>query len=105
VPLKKHPSLRGAAFDLPHAVGRARAILGREGFSGRSECVAGDFFAAVPAGADLYLLKCVVHDRGDGEAVAVLRSCCRAMTRDARLLLAEAVIPPAMAPASASAWA
>jgi hypothetical protein len=92
--LKKHASLCGVVFDLPHVVGRARAILGREGLSGRSECIAGDFFEAVPAGADLYLLKCIVHDWGDAEAVAILRNCRRAMTRGARLLLAEAVIPP-----------
>jgi hypothetical protein len=92
--LKKHASLRGVVFDLPHVVERARALLGREGLSGRSECVGGDFFEAVPAGADLYLLKCIVHDWDDAEAVAILRSCRRAMTRDARLLLVEAVIPP-----------
>src|SRR5262249_18301224 len=48
----------------------------------------------VPAGADLYLLKCIVHDWDDAEAVAILRSCRRAMTSDARLLLVEAVIHP-----------
>jgi hypothetical protein len=91
--LKKHASLRDVVFDRPHVVERARALLGREGLSGRSECIGGDFFGAVPAGADLYLLKCIVHDWDDAEAVAILRSCRRAMTKDARLLLVEAVIP------------
>jgi hypothetical protein len=91
--LKKHPSLRGAVFDLPRAVEGARALLGREGLSGRSECVGGDFFEAVPAGADLYLLKCILHDWDDAAAVSILQNCRRAMTNDARLLLCEAVIP------------
>jgi O-methyltransferase domain/Dimerisation domain len=96
--LKEHASLRGVVFDLPHVVERAQALLGREGLAGRAECIGGDFFKAVPVGADLYLLKCIVHDWDDAQALALLRTCRRAMTRDARLLLAEAIIPPGNAP-------
>jgi hypothetical protein len=92
--LKKHAAARGTLFDLPHAVEHARAMLAREGLDGRSACTAGDFFEAVPSGGDLYLLKCIVHDWEDEKAIAILRSCRRAMAKDARLLLAEAVLLP-----------
>ena len=78
--LKKHASLRGVVFDLPHVVERAQALLGREGLAGRAECIGGDFFEAVPTGADLYLLKCLVIDWYDAQALALLRTCRRAMT-------------------------
>ena len=55
--------------------------------------VGGDFFARVPAGADLYLLSRVLHDWDDGDAVAVLRTCRAAMRPDAVLAVVEAVLP------------
>ncbi len=60
-------------------------------------------FSGVPGGADLYLLKSVLHDWGDDRAAAVLRSCRAAMTRaGARLLLIEQVMPERMAPEPAA---
>ena len=55
--------------------------------------VAGDFFTAVPAGADAYLLSRVLHDWGDDDAVRVLRTCRAAMRPDSVLLVVEAVLP------------
>ena len=44
-------------------------------------CVRGDFFAAIPIEADLYLLKGVLQQWDDGEPLAILRNC---RERDAR---------------------
>lgn len=55
--------------------------------------MAGDFFASVPQGGDLYFLCGVVHDWDDDRAVAILRNCRQAMPTTARLLLLETVIP------------
>ncbi|MGH3278246.1 MAG: methyltransferase [Trebonia sp.] len=85
------PGLRGQVLDLPHAVGRAREEAGRRGLSGRFSAVAGDFFDAVP-GADLYLLKMVLHDWDDDRAMAILRNCRSAATDGGRVLVVEAVI-------------
>ena len=82
------PRLEGVLLDRPAAVEQARRRLGD-----RAECVAGDFFAAVPAGADAYVLSRVIHDWQDAEAVAILRTCRAAMAEGARLLLVEAVLP------------
>lgn len=76
------PYLDGLLFDRPEVV--ADSTLPAEG---------GDFFTAVPGGADAYLLSRVVHDWDDADAVAVLRNCRRAMSADATLLIVEAVLP------------
>lgn len=55
--------------------------------------VGGDFFAAVPDGADAYVLSRVLHDWADGDAVRILRTCRRAMRADATLVIVEAVVP------------
>jgi hypothetical protein len=89
--LTAHPELRGQVLDLPHAVGRAREEAGKRGLSDRFSAVAGDFFDAVP-GADLYLLKMVLHDWDDDRAVTILRNCRAAAPDGCRALVVEAVI-------------
>jgi hypothetical protein len=64
--------------------------------------VVGDFFDRIPAGADVYLLKSVIHDWPDDRAVTILRACERAMQADAKLLLVERVMPERLAPSAQS---
>lgn len=96
--LRAHPAARGVLFDLPHMVAMARSLLETAGLAGRCEAVAGDFFAAVPPGGDLYLMKKVVHDWDDAATLAILRSCRAAIPAEGRLMLAEWVIPPGNTP-------
>jgi hypothetical protein len=55
--------------------------------------VAGDFFEAVPSGADAYLLKRILHDWDDEACVRVLSQCRRAMPPQGRVFVADAVLP------------
>jgi hypothetical protein len=89
--LRATPGARGVLVDRPEAVERARARLA--GLDGRAECVVGDFFEAVPAGADAYLLSRVIHDWHDDDARRILATCRAAMPEGARLLLVEAILP------------
>ena len=61
----------------------------------------GDFFATVPGGGDLYVLKSIVHNWQDDDATAILRNCRLAMPPGGRLLVGERIIPPGNAPAEA----
>jgi SAM-dependent methyltransferase len=65
--------------------------------------VSGDFFAAVPEGADLHLLKQIVHDWDDARATQLLRNCHRALAPAGKLVLVEMVIPPDNRPSPAQA--
>jgi SAM-dependent methyltransferase len=87
------PTARGVLFELPHALAGARGLLASAGLSQRCTIVAGDFFVAVPAGADLYVLKSVLHDWDDDRSVALLRNCRAVLTGGARLLLIEVLLP------------
>jgi hypothetical protein len=88
-----NPNLRGLLFDLPNVVAAAPPLLETSGVDGRCKVVAGDFFESVPAGADGYLLKQVIHDWDDARATAILASCRRAMAPTAKLLIIERVMP------------
>lgn len=98
--LRANPGTRGVLFDLPPVADRARAHLSAAGLGERATAVGGSFFEAVPAGGDLYVLRLVIHDWDDEQAVAILRSCRRAMGAAGRLLLVEAVIPPGNIPSA-----
>ena len=80
-------------------VADAQRQLADAGLASRATCVAGDFFAALPSGGDIYLLKSVLHNWEDAAATRILRSCRQAMSR--RLLVIERVIPSGDAPAEA----
>jgi hypothetical protein len=66
--LRANPAARGILFDLPHVVETAGEAIAAQGLSERCDLVAGDFFEAVPEGADLHLLKQIVHDWDDERA-------------------------------------
>jgi ubiquinone/menaquinone biosynthesis C-methylase UbiE len=100
--LSAYPSARGVLFDMPHAISKARDHLANRGLEGRCEFVTGDFFASVPAGADVYLMKTVIHDWPDERARDILRTCRRAMAPGARLLIIERLMPERLEPSAAS---
>ena len=88
-------------FDQPAVVAGAQRRLRADGVTDRCRYVAGDFFDAVPAGGDAYILKDIVHDWDDGRTMAILRNCHAAMARlpaAVRLLIVEKVIPPGNEP-------
>jgi orsellinic acid C2-O-methyltransferase len=91
--LVQAPNTVGTLFDLPHAMAGAARRLQLSNLTSRCECIAGDFFESVPAGADLYILKSVIHDWNDERAITILENCRRAMPPASRLLLVERVRP------------
>lgn len=88
-----YPTARGVLFDMAHAISKARDAFAERGLAARCEFVAGDFFESVPAGADVYLLKSVIHDWPDDRAITILQACRRAMQPTAKLLLVERMMP------------
>jgi O-methyltransferase domain len=90
-------------FDLPHVIAAAGEMIESQGLSGRCELQSGDFFEAVPEGADLHLLKQIVHDWDDERATRLLKNCHRALAPSGKLLLIEMVVPGDNRPSPAQA--
>jgi orsellinic acid C2-O-methyltransferase len=91
--LTAYPALTGVLFDMAHATAAAAGLIEAAGLASRCERVTGSFFDAVPPGADVYLLKSILHDWDDARCSAILRSCRRAMPPGARLLIVERIAP------------
>lgn len=91
--LVRHPHLRGVLVDAPGVLQSARGLLAQRGVSDRVELSPGSFFESVPAGADAYLLKNVLHDWDDARCKIILSTVRRAMKPGQRLLLVEILTP------------
>jgi hypothetical protein len=96
--LAKNPSQRGVLFDLPSVVAGAQPVLERAGVTSRCQVVGGDFFESVPAGADGYMLKHILHDWDDASCTRILKSIHVAAKPGAHLFVLDAVIAPGNAP-------
>jgi len=92
--LPRYPGIQGILFDLPNVIERAKARLTAAGLADRCRAVAGSFFESVPAGADVYMLRHIIHDWDDEKSTTILRNIHRAMDKSGKLLLVESVIPP-----------
>jgi SAM-dependent methyltransferase len=91
--LREHPTLRGTLVDLPRTVARAGLVFQAAGVADRVTLAAQSFFDPLPAGADLYLLKSVLADWPDREAVAILTRCAEAARPEGRVLILNGVWP------------
>lgn len=91
--LHAQPHLQATLVDRPQTLPLAREELAAQGMLDRVSLVGADFFVAVPAGGDCYLLSRVLHDWDDAQALTILEACHAAMTPGGRLLLLEAVLP------------
>lgn len=89
--LARAPNARGILFDRPEIIASVTP-------SDRVELARGDFFAAVPKGGDLYVLKSILHDWDDEHCDQILRNVRSACGVNARILLVETILPPAPQP-------
>jgi SAM-dependent methyltransferase len=91
--LRARPSVRGTLVDLPGTVERSAEIFQAAGVAERVTTVGQSFFDPLPAGADLYLLKNVLGDWPDREALAILNRCAEAARPAGRVVVLGGVSP------------
>jgi hypothetical protein len=85
------PKAKGTVYDLAGVVGTARPV-------DRVRFEAGDFFKAVPAGGDCYVLKHIIHDWSDAQSAVILSNIARVMEPGGRVFVIETVMPDAPGP-------
>lgn len=91
--LETAPKARGVLFDLPEVVAGAPELLRKYGVDDRVRIEEGSFFDFAPKGGDAYVLKNVIHDWPEDDAVRILKNVRSAARAGTRLLLCEFVIP------------
>jgi hypothetical protein len=91
--IAKQPAVRGVLFDRPEVVAQAGKVLATS--TGAIETVGGDFFESVPQGADVYMMKHIIHDWDDARSVKILSNCRSAMAPGGKVLIIDQVLTDA----------
>lgn len=91
--LMLNPGARGVLFDLPQTADGARHYFEAAGLGPRVTVEGGSFFDGVPGGADAYVMKHIVHDWSDAEAIQIMKNIRANIPASGKLLLVEHVIP------------
>ena len=87
------PSSEGILFDLPDVVRDSEKGGPGAPDARRLRAIGGSFFDSVPAGADLYLLKQILHDWDDADCVKILKTVREAIAPGGRLAIFEILLP------------
>ena len=81
-----NPINAGILFDLPEAVEQAtdlHPICSKQG---------GSFFEPIPCSADIFILKRIMHDWDDAQALQILTNVCNAMDENSRLYIIDGIL-------------
>jgi hypothetical protein len=91
--LARNPHVRGTLYEVEHVVQGARngpltPVMER--------CIltSGDMFSSVPAGADAYIMKHIIHDWPDDVCISILTACRKGVNPGGKLLVVDNVIHP-----------
>ena len=85
--------MRGTLYEVPHVLeGAANGPL--KPVMERCTLAAGDMFSSVPAGADAYIMKHIIHDWPDDLCLKILKACRKGVNSGGRLLVVDNVIQP-----------
>ncbi|WP_078910475.1 methyltransferase [Streptomyces sp. NRRL S-87] len=91
--LNSAPETRGILSDPRVAGNGAAEFLASQGVADRVTLADGDLFEPMPSGADAYVLKHIVHDWPEEQALQILRNVRAAIKPGGKLLLVEMVVP------------
>ncbi len=91
--LRTRPEIQGILVDFPRTVARAEALLQAAGVGERVRTTGQSFFDPLPTGADLYILKSILNDWPDREALLILSRCAEAARPSGRVVILGGVSP------------
>lgn len=99
--LARTPGLRGVLFEVPPVAAKAKQSPMLAACRDRAVFTGGSFLEEVPAGCDAYILKHIIHDWEDADAIHILKNVHKAMRPDGKLLVIEQVVSPRNQPGPA----
>ncbi|MGD9109204.1 MAG: methyltransferase [Gammaproteobacteria bacterium] len=92
--LNANKNIQGYIFDLLEVKSVADLNIKDAGLSDRCKFIGGDFFTAILQQADAYMMKSIIHDWQDDDAIKILKNCRKIMRGNNKLLIMEQIISP-----------
>ncbi len=99
--LLQNQDSKGVHFDTASRISKAKAVIESKSLGDRCELIAGDFWESVPANADVYIVKNLIHDYDDIKAQKILSNIHQAIATNGKLLVVEMIVPPSNEPSLA----
>lgn len=90
--LIKNPCIKGVLFDLPHVITNAKENFKNYNLLNRVELMAGSFYETIPEGGDIYLMKNIIHNLSDQQAIDILIKIKNSLPPTGKILIIESVI-------------
>lgn len=90
--LAQAPGSHGVLYDRADSTADAPAVFAAAGVGDRVTIENGAYLDKLPAGADAYVLKHIVHDFAEPECLAILRNVRDAIAADGKMLVIEYVL-------------
>lgn len=87
--LNTNSHMHGVLYELPDVIAKVKTS---SQLPDRCTLVSGDFFQSIPKGGDAYLLKSILHDWSDQDALRILQKCHEAMGNSSKLLIVEPIM-------------
>ncbi|MCK9204655.1 MAG: hypothetical protein M0P58_09520 [Bacteroidales bacterium] len=90
--IRENPSVRGILFDTKETVQMAPALFEKYLVRDRVNIITGNFFKEIPSGADLYILKNIIHNWNDAQCIDLLKNIHSVMPPHAHVLIIEMIV-------------
>jgi O-methyltransferase domain len=88
------PGTRGVLFDQPQVIASADQEFASAGLEQRCDIIGASFFESIPENGNAYVVKYILHDWDDRTSIDILRTCRRAMSPMAVLVVIERIVGP-----------
>jgi len=91
--LETDATMTGVLFELASVITRIKnseqsSTIGDKNY----EMVEGDFLISVPTDGDIYILKQIIHNWDNEQAIKILYNCHQVMPKNARLLIVDPIV-------------
>jgi hypothetical protein len=90
--LNEYPWIRSTLVELPRTAALSSETFEGAGVEDRVEIARQSFFDPLPPGADLYIIRKVINDWPDEEAIAILKRCGEAAGRNGRVVVLKSFV-------------
>jgi hypothetical protein len=90
--LYKSGNAKGILFDLPEGMNHPETISERFSVTDRMQVIPGSFFTSAPGGADVYLLKNIIHNWSDEECITILKNIRSVMPAHGKIMIIEMIL-------------
>ncbi|MFC9117627.1 methyltransferase [Streptomyces sp. NPDC102359] len=91
--LQQAPGTKGVLYDSEIATVDSPALFEAAGVADRLTIEHGGYLGTLPAGADAYVFKHIIHDFSEADALTALRNAREAIAPGGKLLVIEYVLP------------